>query len=83
MWLIFGSSAGWSACWAGVANTSGVLTILVNGISVASVVSRQLPAASVVIFGFAVSFYVLPYGLIWFVGALLLLLVRIFLIAPK
>ena len=34
---------------------------------------------AVVIFGFAVSFYVLPYGLIWFVGALLLLLVRIFL----
>ena len=38
---------------------------------------------AVVIFGFAVSFYVLPYGLIWFVGALLLLLVRIFLITPK
>ena len=38
---------------------------------------------AVVMVGFAVSFYVLPYGLIWFVGALLLLLVRIFLITPK
>ena len=33
---------------------------------------------AVLIVGFAVSFCVLPYGLIWFVGALLLLLVRIF-----
>lgn len=38
---------------------------------------------AVLIVGFAVSFYVLPYGLIWFVGALLLLIMGIFLIAPK
>jgi hypothetical protein len=38
---------------------------------------------AVLVVGFAVSFYVLPYGLIWFMGALLLLLVRIFLITPK
>ena len=38
---------------------------------------------AVLIVGFAVSFYVLPYGLIWLVVALLLFIVGIFLIAPK
>ena len=38
---------------------------------------------AVLVVGFAVSFYVLPYGLIWFMGALLLLIVGILLIAPK
>jgi hypothetical protein len=38
---------------------------------------------AVVVVGFAISFYVLPYGLIWFTGSLLLLIVGILLIAPK
>jgi hypothetical protein len=38
---------------------------------------------AVLIVGFAVSFYVLPYGLNWFVSALLLLIVGILLITPK
>ena len=37
----------------------------------------------VVALGFAVSFYVLPYGLRWFAAALLLLIVGILLITPK
>ena len=37
----------------------------------------------VVIVGFAVSFYVLPRGVIWFVSALSLLVGGIFLITPK
>jgi hypothetical protein len=38
---------------------------------------------AVVVFGFAISFYVLRYGLIWSTGALLLLIVAILVIAPK
>jgi len=40
-----------------------------------------LSLAAVVV-RFAVSFYVLPYDLIWFTGALLLLIAGILLIAP-
>jgi hypothetical protein len=37
----------------------------------------------VTVVGFAISFYVLPYGLLLFASALLLLIVGILLIAPK
>ena len=38
---------------------------------------------AVTVVGFAVSFYILPYSLLWFAAALLLLIVGILLLAPK